>query len=104
MFFDFKSRGTFTSRPSKKEKHCLKKGNYLKKKKNLYAIEILAEKSALFCARIPENGLMTSYKPQNSNPCRKISRFFCKDAQGCSDMQDLQGVNHENSENDEEKF
>ena len=51
-----------------------------------------------------------------SNPCRKnstflcedsvkkISQFFCKDAQGCSDMQDLQGVNHEKSENDEEKF
>jgi hypothetical protein len=53
VFFDFKSRGTFTSRPSKKEKHCLKKGNYLKKKKNLHARAILAEKPALFCARIP---------------------------------------------------
>jgi hypothetical protein len=52
MFFDFKSRGTFTCRPSKKEKHCLKKGNYLKKKKNLHARAILAEKSADSFARI----------------------------------------------------
>jgi hypothetical protein len=52
VFFDFKSRGTFTSRPSKKEKHCLKKGNYLKKKKNLHARAILAEKSADSFARM----------------------------------------------------
>ena len=36
---------------------------------------------ALFCARIPKNGLKTAFQTQNSNPCRKISRFFCKDCQ-----------------------
>ena len=81
-----------------------KRKTLFKKKKNLHAIEILAEKSALFCARIPENCLVALFQHQNNNPCRKISRFFCKDAQGCSDMLDLPGVNHEKSENDEEKF
>jgi hypothetical protein len=37
MFFNFKSRSTFTNRPSKKEKLRLKKGKNLKKKKNLHA-------------------------------------------------------------------
>ena len=42
---------------------------------------ILAEEMALFCARIPKNGLKTAFRAENSNPCRKISRFFCKDCQ-----------------------
>ena len=36
---------------------------------------------ALFCARIPKNALKTAFRAENSNPCRKINRFFCKDCQ-----------------------
>lgn len=62
MFFDFKSRSTFTNRLSKKEKLCFKKRNYLKKKKNLHGLGILAEEMAFFCARIPKNCSKTSFQ------------------------------------------
>ena len=79
MFFDFKSRGTFTNRLSKKEKLCSKKRNYIKKKKNPLGLGVLAEEMTFFCARIPKYCSKTAFQAQNSNPCRKISRFFCKD-------------------------
>ena len=41
---------------------------------------VLAKEIAVFCARISENVYITPFRTQNSNPCRKISRFFCKDS------------------------
>ena len=43
---------------------------------------VLAKEIAVFCARISENVYITPFRTQNSNPCRKIIRFFCKDSFG----------------------
>ena len=43
---------------------------------------VLAKEIAVFCARISENVYITPFRTQNSNPCRKNIRFFCKDSFG----------------------
>ena len=40
---------------------------------------ILAEEMALFCARISKYTHKTVFLLANSNPRRKIGRFFCED-------------------------
>ena len=40
---------------------------------------ILAEEMALFCARISKYPHKTVFLLANSNPRRKIGRFFCED-------------------------
>ena len=85
-FFDSKSRSTFTNQPSKKEKLRLKKRNYNKKKKNLHVLLFLAKEMAVFCARNPKRFAKMAFRGENNNPCRKISRFFCKDCQKCQNV------------------
>jgi hypothetical protein len=43
----------------------------------------LAEEMAVFCARISNLGTKRRIGHQNSNPCRKTKRFFCKDCCSC---------------------
>ena len=44
-----------------------------------YQMIILAEKLDYFCARISNIRSKTSFWAQNSNPCKRILWFFCKD-------------------------
>ena len=66
MFFDFKSRGTFTNRLSKKEKLCFKKRNYLKKKKTCTVWESLQKKWLFFVREFRNTALKPHSRPKTT--------------------------------------
>ncbi len=85
MFFDFKSRSTFTNRPSKKEKLCLKKRNYLKKKKNLHDTAILGQslqkKWHFFVRGLPKLAIKQPSEPKIAILAEKSADSFARIAE-----------------------